>query len=178
MSLSPRIELTYQQARVDSAGKTTDWMQIILLWRGQPGWQSNAGFTPAERIAAERQYNDARIAAYAANRAFFGGGGAHPYWAEIDRPGKRLYALGQEFVIPERGSALVVLLDRMDGVGGPPVVIGSAVVDGLLPSDVMPKTWTSGDTTFTVRPSRTALDVFLESLKQDPVVAAFLAESP
>jgi hypothetical protein len=163
---------------VDSAGNRTDWMQYFILWRGQPGWQSASAANDADQAAALREYEAARVAAVVANRGFFGSGGAAPYWGEIDNRNQRLYLLGQEFALPPRGSALVVLIDRIDRVGGAPIVIGSAVIDGQLPPEVRSRTWTSGDTTFTIRPSRSGTDAFLETLKQDPAIAAFLAETP
>jgi hypothetical protein len=177
MSLSSRVTISYQQANVDSAGKRMDWMQFVILWRGQPGWESGRALNETQRAAGRRAYEQARIAAAVADRSFLGGGGAIPFWAELDRTARRLYVLGREFEIPERGSALVVIIDRIDEIGGPPTVVGSAVIDGQLPEEVRSKTWTSGDTTFMVRPSKSGIDAFLETLKQDPVVAAFLSET-
>jgi len=176
MTLSSRVSIDYQEANVDSAGKRTDWMQIVVLWRGQPGWQSGAGATSVQRAAGNQVYEQARVAAAVANRGFSGSGGPYPHWTEIDRSNGRLYVLGREFDIPPRGSALIVIVDRVDGIGGPPMVIGSAVIDGTLPEDVRGKTWTSGDTTFMVRPSKSGIQIFLETLRQDPVVGAFLSE--
>lgn len=178
MSLSSRVEVSYQQAHVDSADLHVDWIEFVILWRGQPGWQhTNSAARQTDRLADLRAYEDARVAAIAANHSFFGGGGTNPFWAELDRESHRISALGRDFVLPSRGSALVVLVDRLDKVGGAPVVIGSAVVDGLLPADVRGKTWTSGDTTFMIRPSRTGIDLFIETLKQDPAIAAFLSDA-
>jgi hypothetical protein len=177
MSLSSRVAMHYHQAYRDSAGTRTDWMQFVILWRGQPDWESGVALSAEDRAAGLRAFEQARLAASVADRGFLGGGGPNPYWAEIDRDNQHLYVLGQEFTIPARGSTLVVLIDRIDRVGGPPVVIGSAVVDGQLPPDVRGKTWTSGDTTFSIRPSKSGIEVFLETLRQDPVMAAFLSET-
>ena len=86
-SLSERVDLSYQQRYVETpADGRTDWMQFIVLWRGEPGWHMGRGVTPQART----------------------------------------------------------------------------------------KTWTSGDTTFMARPSKNGLDVFLDNLKKDPAIAAFI----
>jgi len=177
-TISPRVEASYSHSRVDSAGHVASWMQYMILWRGQAGWTSGRMLDPVASAEGQRAYKQAQLAAAAADRSFFGGGGATPYWGEIDRQSRRLYLLGQEYAIPGRDSALVVLIDRIDNVGGPAVVIGAAVVDGRLPPEVDTKTWVSGDTTFMVRPSRSAVEVFLGMLKEDAVIAAFLSDTP
>lgn len=176
MMLSQRVMVSYQSANLDSAGTRSDWIQFVILWRGQPGWESDVGVNAAQRDAAKRMFDQARIAALTADHGFLGGGGGHPYWAEIDRQNRKISVLGREFDLPARGSALVVLVDRLDGIGGPTTVIGSAVVDGQLGPEVRTKTWRSGDTTFTVSPSKSGIDVFLETLKEDPLIAAFLSD--
>jgi hypothetical protein len=173
--LSERVEITYQQSYTESpsAGRA-DWMRFIVLWRGQPGWQRTRT-DPAARAESERVFREASAAATLANRSLMGlSGGAAPFWAELDRENNQLYVLGNQYAIPQRDSTLVILVDRIDGVGGPSFVVGAAVIDGHMSSDFVPKTWVSGDTTFTVRPSKTGLDMFLESLKKDPAIAAFL----
>lgn len=173
--LSDRVEITYQQSYAESpAGGRADWMRFIVLWRGQPGWRT-VKVSDAERLESERAYREASAAAQLANRSVMGlTGGAAAFWTELDREHNQLYLLGNQYSIPERDSTLVILVDRADRIGGPVYVVGAAVIDGRMSSDLVPKTWVSGDTTFTVRPAKTALSVFLESLKKDPVVAAFL----
>lgn len=173
--LSDRVEITYQQSHSESPGTgRADWMRFVVLWRGQPGWRINKP-GQAGQAEGERAYREASAAATLANRSLMGlPGGANTFWLELDRASDMLYLLGNQYSIPSRDSTLVILVDRVDRVGGQPFVVGSAVIDGHMSSDLVPKTWVSGDTTFTVRPAKTGLSVFLESLKKDPAVAAFL----
>jgi hypothetical protein len=175
-SLSDRVDITYHQKWTETRGERSDWMQYIVLWRGQPGWRSSRGVSPEEARQSAQAFREASAAATLAGRSLMGGsGGRASYWAEIDNDGNTMYVLGTAYHIPVKDSTLVILVDRVDRVGGEPFVVGSAVIDGRMTSDLEPKTWTSGDTTFTVRQSKTSsLDVFLEALKRDPAVAAFI----
>lgn len=176
-TLSSRVEVDYQQSYVDSAGSRTDWMEYVILWRGQPGWPSAVQTNQADRAASLRAWEEARRAALAANHGFSGSGGANPRWVEIDNAKRHLYVVGRDFALPPRGSTLVVLIDRIDRMGGSPVVVSVAVVDAQFTLEARPKTWTSGDTTFTVRPSKNGIDAFLETLNGDPSVGAFISEA-
>lgn len=173
--LSERVEITYQQRYVETSSGRSDWMRFIVLWRGQPGWLYGRGVSPEEQRQSEQAYREASAAAALAGRSLMGGSsGRGTYWAEVDRDENTIYVLGTAYHVPVKDSTLVILVDRVDHSGGEPFVIGSAVIDGRLPSDLVTKTWTSGDTTFTIRPSKSGLDVFLEGLKKDPAVAAFI----
>jgi hypothetical protein len=175
--LSERVQITYQQRYVETSSGRSDWMRFIVLWRGQPGWQYSRGVSAEERRQSEQAFREASAAATLAGRSLMGGSsGRAAYWAEVDRDENTIYLLGAAYHVPVKDSTLVILVDRVDRVGGEAFVVGSAVIDGHLPSDLAPKTWTSGDTTFTVRPptSKTGLEVFLEALKKDPAVAAFI----
>jgi hypothetical protein len=175
-SLSDRVDVTYQQRYIQTpADGRTDWMQYIILWRGQPGWRAFRGVTPEERAQSERTYREASAAATLANHSIVGGyAGRGAYWAEVDRDANTLTLLGKAYRIPPKDSTLVILVDRVDEVGGEAFVVGSAVINGHMSSEFETKTWTSGDTTFMVRPSKNGLDVFLDNLKKDPAIAAFI----
>jgi hypothetical protein len=175
-TLSDKVDITYQQSYSESSpGARTDWMRFIVLWRGQPGWRTSRGMSPEERSELEHEYRQASAAATLANHSIMGGYSGHAaYWAELDREADMLYVLGKPFAIPPKDSTLVILVDRVDHVGGEPFVVGSAVIYGHMSSEFETKTWTSGDTTFMVRPSSNGLDVFLETLKKDAAIAAFI----
>lgn len=173
--LSARVQVTYQSSYTESptTGRS-DWMRFVVLWRGQPGWQMSH-MTPEQRAEADRIGREAMAAATLANRSLMGSpGGAVPYWAELDRDNNKLFVLGNQYTIPERDSTLVILVDHVDHVGGDPAIVAAAMLDGRMSSDFAGKTWVSGDTTFTIRPSKSQLDVFLETLRKDPAVAAFV----
>ncbi|MGH9885827.1 MAG: hypothetical protein ACREBE_09880, partial [bacterium] len=141
--------MQYSHSHRDSAGQSSAWMSYVVLWRGQAGWGTPRSGNPAVAAEMARQQMEAQLAVMAADRVFMGGSnGSISYGSEIDRRGSRLYLLGQEYAIPERDSALVIMIDRVDGIGGPPVVVAAAVIDGRLPPEVQSKTWISGETTF------------------------------
>ena len=175
-SLSERVDLSYQQRYVETpADGRTDWMQFIVLWRGQPGWHSGRGATPDARSESEHAYREASAAATMAGHSIMGGYAGHAaYWAELDREANTLFVLGKAYPLPAKDSTLVILVDRVDHIGGEPYVVGAAVINGHMSSELQTKTWTSGDTTFMVRPSRDGLEVFLDNLKKDPAIAAFI----
>jgi hypothetical protein len=175
-SLSDRVDITYQQKYLETpADGRTDWMHFVVLWRGQPGWRTSRGVTPEERSQSERMYREASAAATLGGHNLMGGYGGHAaYWAEVDGEGNTLVVLGKTYAVPPKDSTLIILVDRVDYVGGEPFIVGSAVIDGHMSSEFIAKTWTSGDTTFTVRPAKNGLDVFLENLKKDPAIAAFI----
>jgi hypothetical protein len=174
-TLSDRVDLSYEQAYVEtpSTGRT-DWMRYVILWRGQSGWHSPR-MSQAEARESQQAFRAAQATAMLNDRSLLGGSaGSVNYWAEIDHEHKAVIVLGNTYAIPERDSTLVLLVDRVDGVGGQSVVLAAAVVDGRL-STQKEKSWVSGDTTFIVRPhTQSGLDEFLERLKKDPLVAAFL----
>lgn len=173
--LSDRVRVTYQSSYVESAaGERSDWMRFVILWRGQPGWQASHR-TPEQRVEAERIEREAMAAATLANRTVMGSPSAqNPYWAELDRGANKLLVLGSKYTIPGRDSTLVILVDHIDHVGGEPAIVAAATLDGRISSGLAGKTWRSGDTTFIIRPARSQLDVFLETLRRDPAVAAFI----
>lgn len=175
-SLSDRVDVAYQQKYLETPAEgRTDWMQFIVLWRGQPGWRMLRGITPEERAESERVYRQASAAATLAGHSIMGGyAGRAAYWAEVDHDDNVMFVLGKSYPIPPKDSTLVILVDRVDHVGGEPYVVGAAVINGHMSSEFEAKTWTSGDTTFMVRPSRNGLDVFLDNLKKDPAIAAFI----
>jgi hypothetical protein len=177
-SLSPTTEVSYLRARrTDSAG-TVSWFQLLILWRGQAGWSTidsgRALPDAAARDRAHASYEAARKAA-AMNDAIFLGAYSRgiAYYAEVDSSRTRVKIFDQSFRVPPRDSALVVLVDRTDGVGGEPTVARTVVVDGRFPASPLPKTWTSGDTIFTIRVPDRDHENLLMVLARDPAVAAF-----
>jgi hypothetical protein len=173
--LSARVEATYLQADLSDGSRTTRWIQFVVLWRGQADWSApNMSVDTAAQRHATEHYHTARKAALLADAVFLGGQtGAVSYFAEVDSARTTLTILGQRFRLPPRDSALIVLVDRVDRVGGDPVVAGSTVVDARLPDASPTRTWTSGDTTFTIR-SRNDVRNNLETiLLRDRTVGAF-----
>lgn len=176
MNLSDRVDAMYDAKYVETpdAGRS-DWMSYVVLWRGQAAWRSPRRIDPVAQKEGERSYREASAAATLAGHSFMGSyAGSYAYWAELDNKDNAIYVLGQQYHIPERDSTLVILVDRADGVGGAPFIVGTAVIDGRMSSAAAPKTWVSGDTIFTVRSKHTGVDDFFAALKKDPAIAAFL----
>jgi hypothetical protein len=177
--LSSRVSTSYLAASLTEASRETRWLQFVVLWRGQSGWsQGRQRLDTAMLRKAQTAYNTARHAALARDGVFIGGqSGGVAYTAEADSARVTLTVLGQRFSIPRRDSALIVMVDRIDGVGGDPIVAGTRVVESRLPEVPAERTWTSGDTTFIVRPRgrETGSDrANIESvLERDSTVAAF-----
>jgi hypothetical protein len=176
--LSPRSEVTYLKAHKTDAAGTTHWFQLLILWRGQPGWagiDSNRTLPDTSAMArALGNYNAAHKAALMNDAMFLGGySRGVAYYAELDSARTTLKILNRSFRVPPRDSALIVLVDRTDGVGGVPTVTRTVVVDGRFPEPPTPKTWTSGDTIFTIRVPDRDQENLLMVLQRDPAVAAF-----
>jgi hypothetical protein len=68
---------------------------------------------------------------------------------------------------------MVIMVDRVDGVGGPPVVAGVAYINAHVTDAFWNRSWSSGDTSFFVRP-RNEHEIARSILAQSPAVRAFL----
>lgn len=177
-TLSPQVAASYLEASARDAAVESRWLRVVVLWRGQSDWsRGGGGFDGAKMRAASGQYNTARRTASGRDGMLLGGlRGSVSYTAELDSTRTALTVLEQRFSVPHGDSALVVMVDRIDGVGGDPVIAGAKVVESRLPDGPAEQTWTHGDTTFTVhargRDDRTDIETVLG---RDPVVAAFMA---
>lgn len=174
-NLSSRVQMAYLERHGREASRSTRWMQVVVLWRGQPSWAAPTGALDAVALrAATDEYRRAEASAIVANAVVLGGqAGAVAYLAQVDSGRTAVTVLGQRFALPPRDSALIVMVDRIDGSGGRPAIVGTAVVDGRLPDLPPTRMWTSGDTIFTVH-QRNGLDEGREAiLLRDRKVAAF-----
>jgi hypothetical protein len=128
-------------------------LTAVVVWRGEPGWQ--LARSPADR---------ARIDSLAR-------------WRLI---GDRIYlgAVSKLFpLVSHPDSALVVMVDvsRPESLTTATALIGA----GALPAEFWPRSWRSGDTTFTVSlspPRRIAM--LYNALGASPVIANFLLFDP
>jgi hypothetical protein len=178
-TVPPRTEVSYVKANQEDARGTTHWFQLLILWRGQPGWSDLKSSIPlpdsTARVRALANYDLARKTALMRDAIFLGGNARGiGYYAELDSARTVVTILDHSYRIPPRDSALIVLVDRIDGVGGMPTVTGTAIVDGRFPTPQTPKTWTSGDTVFTIRVPDRQQENMLMVLQRDTIVAAFL----
>ncbi len=176
------LEITYASLEAHDGSNRDErhWITAVVLWRGQPEKDGAvAEPTPvdtARQRATERSYQRLERAAADSGRWLLGGqSGGVIRAAEDDRAQRRLFVLGRSFDLPTRDSALVVLVDRSDGVGGPPVIVTTAYMRATLPHEFWPQIWSYGDTTFAIhpRPRRTQA-LLTTALRTVPAVRAFL----
>lgn len=170
-TVSPRVqagEMTLHEGN-DASGR--QWLQAVVLWRSSSSL--NSGYSSADARDFQRVANAARSASQDQGRVHLGGVHANGYqYAEYDR--ERLWVLDQEFVLPQRDSALVVMVD----VGTAPNtarVVGYSYIGAQMPDGFWSKSWSSGDTTFIVR-SRNHQELLIQALRASPVVRAFIGE--
>jgi len=168
-TVSPRVQAG--QMTLHEGGDTSgrQWLQAVVLWRSSSSLSS--GYSSADARDFQRVANAARSASQDQGRVHLGGVHANGYqYAEYDR--ERLWVLDQEFVLPQRDSALVVMVD----VGTAPNtarVVGYSYIGAQMPDSFWSKSWSSGDTTFIVR-SRNPQDLLTQALRASPIVRAFI----
>jgi hypothetical protein len=179
-SMANGLEYSYQSRSIGHGRDTREWLSFVVLWRMPPRASAMTGARTgrpdtAALVAAERRYRDLQRAAEDSGRSFLGGftGGViqNAYVSRADR--QTLWVEGETFAVPERDSALVVLVDLTGAPAQPARVVGRAYVPAELPEAFWPKHWTSGDTTFLVH-SRNAHGILREALRTDPIIRAFV----
>jgi len=147
------------------------WLRAIILWRASKPFPRDFGGNAAAFGTALRR---ARVASEQAGRISVGGFFAKKFFTlEYSPDYRRVWVLGQEFAIPLRDSAIVVMVDRVDELEGPPVVVGHEYISGRLP-DLY---WATG------RTSRDSFSVVLansyrlleSAMSVNPKLRAFLA---
>jgi len=178
-SMANGLEYSYQSRSSIGYGRDTrEWLSFVVLWRMPPRAMAGARTgrpDTAALAAAERRYRDLRRAAEDSGRSFLGGSTGvviqNAYVTRSDR--QTLWVEGEAFTVPERDSALVVLVDLTGAPAQPARVVGRAYVPAELPEAFWSKHWTSGDTTFLVQ-SRNAHGILREALRTDPIIRAFV----
>ena len=145
-------------------------LRAIVLWRASG--DLGRGTPSMGALDLQLKADSARAASGKLGRSYLGevrANGIH--YVEYDQ--QHLWALGQEFNLPHRDSALVLMIDGVDAPGGPRVA-GHAYIAAEMPEKFWTKTWTSGDTTFFVHSGNTDA-MLLEALRASPAVRAFIA---
>jgi hypothetical protein len=148
-------------------------LAAVLLWRGQPEWtrlnpsndartQGNANIAEQRRALGARGWQVAGLL-----------GAGEPMIYGFSTDGSRLLILGREFDVP-RDSAIVVMVDRQDGIGGPPMIAGVAYVRDSVPVNLWPRYWTRADTLLSIA-STDPMPTILARLETSPLVSAFVA---
>jgi hypothetical protein len=173
ITLTSRVECGYLDRYSGSRATEQHWLVALVLWRGQAGWHQRQQ-PRAEASDARRAYRAALRTAEDAGRGFVGGqSGGIVYAAAYDSDS--LYVLDHSYPLPSGDSALVVMVDRVDSVGGNPAVVGTANIEARLAPEFRTKQWVSGDTLFIIRPRETERTrIFLEALRRAPGPRQFL----
>ena len=139
-----------------------------MLWAFS---DSTVRSSPTAYNAARRRFLDLQATAEETGRKFIGGVWQGRVYAGSYRADS-LFLLATAYSIASRDSALVVLVDHADSVGGAPAVVGLTRITTHLPPAFWGIHWMSGDTSFSVHGQPSAL---LDTLRTSPTVGQFLA---
>jgi hypothetical protein len=151
------------------------WVNAIILWR-VPRWRLQPDSARTDSI--ERAYRRREYALRDSGWAPVGGRSLDiVHEGEIDARRTTIRVRDRLFPLPQRDSALVLMLDQTRDSSFTPNVVGTAYVPAVMPDGYWTKSWTSGDTTFTVRPRRSA-EVLTDLLRANPAVRRFLEARP
>lgn len=162
-----------------------NWLRAVVLWRRAPGRRERGPLDSAAQARAQERHRNDRRAAEDSGRAFLGGQSYDRTWSAaytgfISARGRTvdtLFVMDQRFVIPRRDSALIVMVDEVDGPASQSRIHGTAWMPAQLDAAYWPKFWTSGDTTFSVMPRRDQT-ILRDALERIPAVKAFLTRVP
>ncbi|HEY4307660.1 MAG TPA: hypothetical protein VGM82_24510 [Gemmatimonadaceae bacterium] len=104
---------------VEASGAPRDSLRlaVAVLWRGSPGWSGNQG--PASSAKLEAVQADVQ------RRGVILGGTATATadaWIEYDPHTDSVTVLNHAYALPRGESTAVLLVDRVDHVGGDPIV--------------------------------------------------------
>jgi len=181
-SAGPGFQCSEITAREGSGPDQRHWLRAVILWRYDSTRRVGRPDTGEMRAAMQR-FREVRRAAEDSGRTFLGGSSSERWWSAAytqrlrGTSGDTLFVLEAQFAIPLRDSALIVMIDGLnDGTAGP-TLLGTAWMPAVMEPSYWPKHWTSGDTTFTVRPRR-QVEILRAALLGIPAVQAFLLRAP
>lgn len=174
--LSARVQVDFHSSYVDSLSTQRGWLQLVILWRGETDWRSRASQDSTPTTGAEREFDRRATNAGTAGGIWSGSQvGTLVYGAIHDRQGKWIEILGRRFMVPENDSALIILVDHVDGVGGDPTIVAVDHVPSRLPVEVLPVfRSSSADTMPSSRSRITRQNAIRTLLDRSKVVREFL----
>jgi hypothetical protein len=171
--LTGRVRADYgAEITVPDSGPRQTRLRFIVLWRAQPEWCrrpcSRGDGTDPDSMQARQREAEAR-----GNRFAGSAGGGLVYGVEIDDRRSLLTVLDQtaRFGIPD--SATVVLVDRIDEVGGPPTVVRIFRIPALIATDSIAAPRESSLSRMQV-----TTPALLDALRRAPVARAFIDAPP
>ena len=170
--LTERVRANYSsETTVPDSGPRQTRLQYILLWRAQPEWCGRPCSGADDPVSDSIRTLQREVAER--GNVFVGSTGALIYGAEVDVRRRLLNVLGLTvpFGIPD--SATVVLVDQVDGVGGPPTVVRFFRIPSLIATD---STTAPGNTDL----SRMTMPMplLLDALRRAPVAREFIDHPP
>lgn len=174
-SVTEQVDCTMLHRNDGRERQERRWPTAIVLWRMPPHSVAfRTGSTEAKHDFTSVRYRELQRAAEDSGWRFMGGrSGPVIQELAIDSANRRIRIRDRIFAVPERDSALVVMVDLTRDSAYTPLVVGYTYVPAELPEGYWTKHWTSGDTTFFVRPRNN--DVMLSRLlRANPSIAAFL----
>ena len=172
--LNPRVNVTYSTRVTEPRGDRRAWLKLAILWRGQPTWRTDAYDDSIATVRAELEFDRKAHDAIAVGGWWAGAQvGKVIYGAIHDREGRWVQILGKRWSLPLRDSALVILVDRIDGVGGSPIIVEHRLIESSLPANVFGYNTTSRDTLHSLRPPASVRSALLELLSRSPTIREF-----
>jgi hypothetical protein len=168
--LSGRVHADVFSVRSPGAEVAPPTMRAIVLWRAQPGWCARPcrGF---DTRTLDDSLTTLRERAVAATRAGSGGSANGVlWWAELARSGDSIYVRGSAIALGAPDSTLVIVVDRVDAVGGAPEIVATTRV----PARPLPAVVNRWPTRNLVAPMATAGAAVTSMVRQSPKIAAFL----
>ncbi len=176
-TLSPAVSYSLIEAHRGAGLNEQHAIKAIVLWRN-----SDIGRVPPARSAsdtlhgARQPFRALERAAEDSGRWFVGQQhGTSVSNAEYDPTRGRLFLLGRAFDIPSGDTAIVILVDHSDGIGGAPTIAATAYMPATMPDAFWPKSWTSGDTTYFVHTHHGESEqMLMASLRRVPALRGLL----
>jgi hypothetical protein len=182
-SVGPGFQCSEITARTGNGLDQRHWVRAVILWRFDSTGRVGRRDTAAVREAMQG-FRDARRAAEDSGRAFLGGSSNERWWSAAytqrsfrGASGDSLYVAGKQFAIPLRDSALIVMIEGLNDGIATPAFFATGWMQAALEADYWPKHWTSGDTSFIVRPRR-QMEILRAALLGHPEMRNFLQRAP
>ena len=174
VNLNSRVDVNYATRVTDPASGRRAWLQLAILWRGQPAWRAVAYDDSIATRSAEREYQRRGLDAIAVGGQWAGTQVGRVVFGAIYDPGGRwVQILGKRWTLPPGDSALVVLVDRIDSVGGPPMIVEGLFIESSLPANLFWYNTELRDTSLSLRRSGSVRDALRELLSRTATIREF-----
>lgn len=182
--LSPRVRATwFAEGRDDTAD-----LLLLVLWRGTPGWQNAPHHGSGQLPPRSSEGAPERRGAVPSPIVHTTRIGTVEFGIDFDLDSRTVRLIGEEVALGDRN---VILVDRIDGAGGPPRIVSVLRIDPRLPMVRRPEpegmrgeclaiSWSAGDSMKRAtpvecpdRPPRPEADI-QAAVRQSPRLRAFV----